>query len=292
MGTASGPPKGPAGLGQALSGGQVITGVTPHRIIHFTFDDGPDPRNTPRLLDRLDQAGVKATFFFSASRFTGQNRRHAQAPALAREVLRRGHHVGSHSVRHQRMARLRPSALRQELDASERLFGAVFGANTALFRPPFGSRNRALDRMLGERGYTTVMWNLGLADWVQRPPQDLLQTFIKVQAREARRGSPGGVVLMHDSHAWTVEAFELIHAHLQARNCELLAQGGELFEVVDDLRDFLVPAPRHGAAADAPPARVPAGALAARQARLRARARERCGGPERGNASPPPGGGV
>lgn len=266
------------GLGESLAAGKVVSGATGHRLIHFTFDDGPDPRTTGPLLDLLDRLGIKATFFFSASRFRG-GKRNAEAPALAREALRRGHSIGSHSVDHVRMRKLSPPELRAQLDENEHLFERVFGARTFLFRPPFGSTNRALDRMLVERRYTNVMWNIGLADWVERPPEALLRTFVKVLERNQQAGQLGGVVLMHDTHAWTVEALGLIVAHLRERNCALLAEeGSELFDLVDDLRFFHAPADPLQPAAEAPPAAPDSAVLNHRQQRLRTETRARCPG--------------
>ncbi|MDD9945007.1 MAG: polysaccharide deacetylase family protein [Myxococcales bacterium] len=266
------------GLGERLGAGRTISGGTPHRLIHFTFDDGPDARTTPRLLDELDRLGIKATFFFSASRFRGRERRNRDAPALARDVLSRGHSVGSHSVDHQRMARLSPRALRAQLDENDRLFFEVFGQRTFLFRPPFGSTNAALDRLLAARGYTNVMWNVGLADWVERPPEQLLRTFVRVLRRNEREhGQRGGVVLLHDTHAWTVDALRLLVGHLRDRNCELLGDPeAELYDVVDSLEPFYQAAnpERPGQVADL--ALLGPEAMNTRQQRLRAQTIARC----------------
>src|SRR5262245_25932271 len=83
-------------LGADLPGPRYLSGSTARRMLHFTFDDGPTAENTPRLLDALDRAGMKATFFFSTSRFASRERRNARALDLAREVARRGHEVGAH----------------------------------------------------------------------------------------------------------------------------------------------------------------------------------------------------
>lgn len=262
--------------GTEFSGGRLITGATPQRIIHFTFDDGPDPRTTPALLDALDEAGVKATFFFSASRFSSRLRRNAGVRELAREVLERGHTVGSHSVEHVRMSRLGPAALRAQIAESDRLFREVLGAPVRLFRPPFGARNSALDRILARAGYTTVLWNIGLADWVERPAPELLETFRKVLARNQRDGQRGGVVLLHDTHSWSVEAFRLIMRDLERRNCELLSRDEELYDVVDTLAPFFVPAEGAPPGAQAPPAVLSAASMAARQQELRRRLESRC----------------
>jgi len=253
-------------LGSGTRGRGVITGVTTHRLLHFTFDDGPDADQTPRLLDMLDQAGMKATFFFSTSRFVSREARNAQAIELAKEVARRGHNLGSHSSEHQRMAKLAPPALRDQLKRSDEAFETIFGAQTRLFRPPFGSRNAALDAMLAERGDATVMWNIGMADWVERKPELVALTFFRALERNERdRGERGGVILMHDTHAWSVDAFKLIATELERRNCAALAGNDELYDSTDDLTPFVI--------------EPTAAELAARQAALRVRFKKRCSQP-------------
>ncbi len=230
------------GLGYGLGNGLIISGASANRIIHFTFDDGPDPKLTPRILDMLDAASVKATFFFSASRFRGREKRNRQAADIAREALRRGHTIGSHSVDHKRMYSMDRETVRKQLDESEALFQSVFGERTWLFRPPHGSRSRVVDAMLAQRGYTTVLWNIGMADWLLNSADGVLRTWRRVLARlEREKGQRGGVVLLHDTHDWSVEAFELIYADIMKRNCRLLENGEELFDIVDDLRLFHVP---------------------------------------------------
>ena len=256
-------PIAPSQFGEPLRGGGVVLGGTPHRILHFTFDDGPDAKLTPRLLDLLDQAGWKATFFFSTSRFDAKQRRNDFAPAMAREVARRGHQLGAHSYQHQHMSRLKPPELREQLDLSDAMFRRVFGTRTFLFRPPFGSRNAALDQMLADEGYVTAIWNVGMADWVAREPAMLRMTFWRVLERNEKENvERGGIVLMHDTHAWSIEAFALIAESIQARNCELLGSGDELYDVVDSMAPWIKP--------------LSADAYTKRQQELRQRTAARC----------------
>jgi len=268
---------GQSDLGRAYESGRVITGVTPHRLIHFTFDDGPDPRTTPRLLGRLDAHGIKATFFFSASRFESRARRNAGVADLARSIQARGHTVGSHSVDHVRMRGLSPTQQRAQLDRNDVLFTKVFGSRPYLFRPPFGSRGDHLDSLLAERGYTTVMWNLGVADWVARPPQAILTTWQRVLERAEKRGERGGVVLLHDTHAWTADALDLIMADLATRNCALIRDANaELYDVTPTLAPFHQARGSDPIATDTTPIELASDVLAQRQLELRSQWRTRC----------------
>jgi peptidoglycan/xylan/chitin deacetylase (PgdA/CDA1 family) len=267
----------PVGLGSNLRDGLIISGATPHRILHFTFDDGPDLRVTPLILDKLDAAGIKATFFFSASRFRASRLHNLQAAELAREVLKRGHSIGVHSVDHQRMFRMTPAATEQQLEQSEALFVKVFGFRTWLFRPPWGSHSAAADSLLAKHGYTIVLWNLCVADWVVRPVQQMLRTWKQVLAKvEQTKGHRGGVILLHDTHVSSVEAFDLVYADILNRNCQLLEKGEELYDIVDNLEPFFAPRSGRSPSLRAPAAEPEPAVLEARQALLKELTEARC----------------
>jgi peptidoglycan/xylan/chitin deacetylase (PgdA/CDA1 family) len=262
----------PLGLGSPLLPGKILGGETARRFIHLTFDDGPDARTTPQLLDILDRLGIKATFFFSASRFRDGQKRNAGARDLALEVKRRGHNIGSHSVDHKRMRSMRPAELKEQLSESDRLFTEIFGARTYLFRPPWGSHSETLDAMMATRKDTIVMWNLGMADWVKRAPEELVASFLRrMDHGEKEKGQRGGIVLMHDTHEWSVQSVPLLFDALAARNCDLLGRGEDLYDFVDDMSPWL-----EGGMATDKPSDEARKQLAARASRLREATKQRC----------------
>jgi peptidoglycan-N-acetylglucosamine deacetylase len=265
-----------AGLGGGLRDGMIISGATKHRLIHFTFDDGPNLQFTPLILDKLDKLGIKATFFFSGSRFRAGRSHHLESAELARQALSRGHTIGVHSVDHQRMFRMNARQIETQLEQSEAIFVKVFGQRAWLFRPPWGSHSALADALLAKHGYTVVLWNTCVADWVERPVKRMLTTFWQVLKKiEETRGSRGGVVLLHDTHPWTIEALELVYADIQTRNCQLLKTDEELYDVVDDLNFFF--RPRGASASQRAPAAEPDPAIIqSRQAALRAQTAARC----------------
>jgi peptidoglycan/xylan/chitin deacetylase (PgdA/CDA1 family) len=266
-----------SGLGEQYRDGAIITGSTPHRLILFTFDDGPDRRTTPLLLDRLDEAGVRAVFFLVASRIAGATPTERQDAAVAREIVKRGHLVGNHTLDHAQLPLLDEEAALHQIVTAEKLFEKVYGARPWLFRPPFGAHSPRIDSLLAERGYTTLLWNLGGGDFQVRSADEVFQTWLKVfQRRELENGDRGGVILLHDTYAWSVDAFLRIVSHLRTRNCELLERGEELFDFVDDPALFFVPRADGDASTEAPPALLAPEDLAARQARLRETEALRC----------------
>jgi len=267
----------PDPLGERYRDGLIITGSTPHRLILFTFDDGPDPRTTPLLLDRLDESGVKAVFFLVASRMTGATPIERHQIAIAREIARRGHLIGGHTLDHVQLPLLDDEQVEHQLDESERIFLHAVGGIPKLFRPPFGAHSERVDQHLVAHGYTPVLWNLGAGDFQVRTTDEVFDIWLKVlERREREHGDRGGIILLHDTYAWSVDAFERIYAYLQAQNCVLLERGEELYDVVDDLAFFYVPRGDADEEVEAPPARPPAEVLAARQAALRERTARRC----------------
>ncbi len=260
-----------------LRDGRVITGATPHRFILFTFDDGPDVRYTRALLDALDAAEIRALFFLTARRFQGPTPYERGLADIAREIAARGHRVGSHSMDHIQLPLVSTPDLTVQVEESAAVIERELGAPPALIRPPGGSRSPRVDGYLAERGFTQVLWNLGTGDVVVRSADEVLTTFGRVlEVRERDHGERGGIVLLHDIHAWSVEAFPRIVAYLDRRNCELLERGEELYDFVDDPALFFE-ARAEGDDADAEAhAELPAAFVARRQIRARARAEARC----------------
>ena len=257
--------------------GRVITGATAHRLILFSFDDGPDLNTTPRLLDELDAAGVHAVFFTVASRIEGDTPRQREQADLLGEIERRGHLIGHHTVHHRQLPLLSNEEIIAEVDDGQRDIERVLGHRPYLLRPPGGARSPRVDRLLAARGYTEMLWNLGTGDFQVRDADEVVRTFRRVlQRRERENGERGGIVLMHDPHPWTVEAFPRIVAELRAKNCELLAQGEELYDIVDDPRFFFEARRGDDGTALAQPAEPEASVLRARQERLRSVTSARC----------------
>jgi peptidoglycan/xylan/chitin deacetylase (PgdA/CDA1 family) len=158
------------------------------REVALTIDDGPDPELTPAVLDLLDVAGARATFFCIAERAE----RH---PALVAEIVRRGHSVQNHSLRHRHtFSLLGPSGYRRELAAAQAVLGRLAGHMPEFFRAPAGLRNPFLDPVLHALGLTLASWTRRGYDTRERDPQ-------RVLARLLHDLAPGDILLLHDGHA-------------------------------------------------------------------------------------------
>lgn len=206
---------------QVVHGGPVIANAatTPHtarvsaRTIALTFDDGPDPVWTPRILDVLRRNHVHATFFVVGTQVVAH-------PGLVRRIVAEGHQIGIHAFTHPDLARLAPWQRSLELGETQLAVAGATGVTTALLRPPFSSRNDALDdadwsviEQADVAGYVTVLATRDAEDW-QRPGVD------RILANATPHGRAGQVVLMHDSggdRAQTVAALSALLPRLKAQ---------------------------------------------------------------------------
>ncbi len=254
-----------------------MRGDHPNRLIHFTFDDGPREDTTGPLLDLLAAAEIRATFFIVGRRVDPTRAGAAGRIAIVRDMLARGHTVGVHTYDHADLPTLSDADVRAELDRMESVVDPALGARALLFRAPFGHHDSRIDRVVRERGYTHVRFNMPV---VGREPttRAVAEDFAEqLRARERHRDGPGALVVLHDTDDHVVRAVPRIREALDARNCELLAAGEELWDVTDTLGPFCRPrppreAPRRYARADALAPEL----LAARQSALRARYVARC----------------
>jgi len=267
-------------LAADMANGRWTRGFVHHRIVHFTFDDGPRPSTTRRLLEQLDHYGIKATFFVVGEQLEG--RRHAEQRALLREMARRGHTIGSHTFDHSNLTDLSDAEIEEQLTRTEAVFETTFGARPNLFRPPYGARDRRVDDLLARRGYTAMLWNLSSMDTRTRDPEVMLHSFrAQLDRQERHPRGQGGIILVHDTHEASVDAFPLMVEELRRRNCELLDQEGEeLWDIASDPRIFYQARP--GARGEqarsrfARDVRLDDETVAARQATVRAAALEYC----------------
>ncbi len=156
--------------------------------IAITIDDGPDPEITPQILDLLDAHRCVATFFCIGDRV-------AAHPALAREIVRRGHCVENHSRRHPHYFSLMgPRAMAAEISSAQRMIEATVGTEPRFFRAPAGLRNPFLDWALSRQGLTLASWTRRGFDTVTRNPATVL-------ARLTKGLRAGDILLLHDGHA-------------------------------------------------------------------------------------------
>lgn len=155
--------------------------------IAFTFDDGPDPTYTPRLLDLLQEHGAKATFFVLGDRAE-------KYPELVRRIHREGHQIGIHNYSHKLPNWLMtPWNIRKHhIDHTAEILERIIGERPNFYRPPWGILNLG-DLLFLRKSYRIVLWSVMGWDWKRNVGGDQLKQ------RLLRKIKPGSIVLLHDS---------------------------------------------------------------------------------------------
>lgn len=181
----------------------TATGV-PGRTFTLTFDDGPNPADTPRLLDVLGNLGVSAVFCLVGERVR-------EYPELVAHIAAGGHVLANHSLCHDDMEDWDAARVRADLAETSALISDASGASVPFFRAPYGHWGLT-PQVAGELGMAPLGWQLAVDDWLEPGPGVLVD---RIRAGLA----PGGVVLLHDGggdRSGTVQAVERVVPELLA----------------------------------------------------------------------------
>ncbi|MGC8834427.1 MAG: polysaccharide deacetylase family protein [Armatimonadota bacterium] len=177
-------------------------------MVALTFDDGPDPIVTPKVLEILKKHDAKATFFVIGKHI----RLH---PNILKQVVADGHAIGNHSFSHSYSISAEGAA--EDIDSNSRLIRKVTGLTTTLFRPPGGFSHGRLARAALGQGYTAVLWTISSADSARIPARLITNNVLHTP-------HPGDIILMHDGpgHLETVHALPQILENLRAAGFRLV----------------------------------------------------------------------
>lgn len=177
--------------------------------IWLTLDDGPDPTDTPAILDLLDRHGAKATFFVIGEKA-------AKYPELIREIHRRGHQLGNHSWSHPRLSfwRLGPVATYREIVKCQRVIEEIIGEAPKIFRAPVGHYNIFVHPVLKQEGLSLIGWNSRGFDGGGYPLEEVNRR-IRESARE------GSIVLAHEATPIALEVVTAILALAEENGWEV-----------------------------------------------------------------------
>ncbi len=165
--------------------------------IALSFDDGPHPTFTPKILSLLEKYGVKATFFMIGCNV-------ALYPSVAKAVSEQGHEIGNHTYSHPHMREISLERLKEEVRKTESVLEANGIEKPKLFRPPEGFRSQEQVKALENAGYQTIIWSLDTHDWQGKAADEIVSVVLD--------GVQGGdVLLFHDytaRHNTTITALE------------------------------------------------------------------------------------
>jgi len=186
----------------------------------LTFDDGPDRKWTPKILDILKERGVKATFFMIGANMENH-------PDLVRRIVGEGHMIGVHTYSHPNIALVSEERAHLEYNATQRLIESITGHSTTLFRPPYNADTNPHDpeelvpiALAQAMGYVTVTEDIDPEDWAEPGVETMLERI------QQGRSQGGSVVLLHDAggdRSQTVAALPAIIDYLQARGDRVLS---------------------------------------------------------------------
>src|SRR6185503_14890098 len=177
--------------------------ATEPRKLLLSFDDGPDLRGTPLILDELDRRGLKAIFFVTGWRLVGQRPEDVARRDLVRKIAAHGHLVANHTMNHQNLCQ-NPGEQAAEIDASTELIAQTTGIRPLLFRSPYGAFCKSLEAALTARGLPDIGWNIDPQDWKVDDEEAVFNYLIgKVDKLKGR-----GILLLHDTHEGSVHAID------------------------------------------------------------------------------------
>jgi peptidoglycan/xylan/chitin deacetylase (PgdA/CDA1 family) len=172
--------------------------------IAMTFDDGPNPKNTPKLLDLLAAKHIKATFFVVGECATDY-------PAIMKRIIAEGHEIGNHSWDHPNFGKSSDDKIRSQVQRTNDIILAETGIKPTLLRPPYGSMTPKQRQWVhDEFGYDIILWDVDPNDWKE--------PGVNVVAQRIISGTrPGSIILSHDIHAPTIKAMPMVFDALLAK---------------------------------------------------------------------------
>ncbi len=203
--------------------GRTVThsrGPSTQPYVAMTFDDGPHPQNTPRLLDMLRKRNIKATFYVIGGNVD-------RYPQIVRRIVSEGHEIGNHTYTHRKLTSLGASEVSKEMRRTQDAIVRAAGVRPRTMRPPYGAlRTDQRNAVFSQFGYPTIMWSVDPQDWKRPGPSVVTNRILKA-------ANNGAIILAHDLHAPTVTAMPGTFDGLLSRGfkfitvSQMLAQKGQ-----------------------------------------------------------------
>ncbi|MDW8028446.1 MAG: polysaccharide deacetylase family protein [Armatimonadota bacterium] len=196
---------------------ELERGIKYHKLIHgdrtkrqvaITFDDGPHPDYTPKLLEILRQYEAKATFFVVGKMAE-------KYPNLVKEQVADGHSVGNHTYHHVNLTRIPKEYIATEIKACGEVLRSITGKAPRLFRPPGGDYDKQVAEVAEALGYTIVLWSINPGDYAD-PGEKVIETLVLKKVRN------GDIILLHDGVQETIDVLPQILGFLKDKGYQLV----------------------------------------------------------------------
>lgn len=182
-------------------------------MIALTFDDGPNPISTPKILDTLKQYRATGTFFMLGSRAI-------QNPDLIRRMVQEGHELGNHSNTHANLPKLTDAQIKDEFYITQDAIYAAGGEEATVFRPPYGASNNHINQLINRK---SILWTIDSLDWKSRNVEAIKKEVLPYV-------KDGSIILMHGIYGTSADAL--------AQMMPILAKQGYQFVSVTDLLQY------------------------------------------------------
>jgi peptidoglycan/xylan/chitin deacetylase (PgdA/CDA1 family)/Tfp pilus assembly protein PilF len=212
----------------ADQGPKIIWGNNlPEKTVVLTFDDGPHYRNTPLILDILKQYDVHGYFFSIGKNLGDSDGTQVTATrndAIVKRIFDEGHVLANHSYSHAILTKLDQTGRENEINKTNLLINKSNSGNNTLFRPPYGSRDKELDKLTSKDGMISVMWNIDSMDWADPIPESIAdRTLLELEKNKK------GILLFHDIHKQSVYALPTILNALAEQGYRVVTLDGRSF---------------------------------------------------------------
>lgn len=184
----------------------------------LTFDDGPHPTQTDRILDLLAKYSIHATFFVIGSNAS-------YYPKPLRRAAEEGHEIGNHTYTHPRVTGQSTAAFTEELEKAEQIILKITGKRPVFFRPPMGVQDNVVRTVADQKGYELVLWTVDTRDWAGASAKSIEKNILK-------NATDGSIILCHDYIAGENHTWEALSQVIP----QLLEQGYEFVTVSELLR--------------------------------------------------------
>ncbi len=189
----------------------VTNWPTGKKLVALTYDDGPHPTITPKLIDLLKRKNVPATFYVLGKQMEAY-------PATARLLHENGFEIVNHTFNHDQLTKLSEAKVRSELTKTNDLITAVTGIPVTHMRPPYGARNARVDAVCRDLGMQIVLWDVDTEDWRKRSAAQMTNTILKGTG-------DGSIILFHDRYQASLDSTETVIDSLRARGYTFVTVG-------------------------------------------------------------------